>query len=158
MLKVFKQSDDIVFERPRNGDAGFDLRANGDYTLHPSHEAEWHSLFTTHIGTGVHLEIPRGYVGLIKEKSGFSAGVPGRVDKRGGIAVRGGVIDSSYRGEIVVVLQNLSRKTISIKKGQKIAQIVIVPFIAPEAEFVTSIDEMSNTERDNSGFGSTGDF
>ena len=96
--------------------------------------------------TGVHIEIPEGYVGMIKSKSGLNV--------KNGITSEG-VIDSGYTGSMVVKLYNHGYEIVEIRKGQKISQLVILPIITPELELV---DELEATERGNGGFGSTGAF
>jgi dUTP pyrophosphatase len=95
--------------------------------------------------TGIAMAIPTGYVGLIWDKSGVAA--------KGGIKTMGGVVDSSYRGEVGVVLKNLSKEKYEIKKGEKIAQMLIQKIENPEIE---EVDDLESTERGNGGFGSTG--
>jgi dUTP pyrophosphatase len=94
--------------------------------------------------TGVHVEIPRGYVGFLKSKSGLNVkhSITGE-----------GVIDSGYTGSICVKLYNDSRIPYSVKKGDKLIQLVILPIITPELCIVDSID---GGERGDRGFGSTG--
>lgn len=96
------------------------------------------------IDTGVHVEIPEGYVGLIKSKSGLNVnhGLTGE-----------GVIDSHYTGSIKVKLYNHTDSNYRFEKGDKIAQLVIVPCLLPELELVDSLEE---TDRGDGGFGSTG--
>ena len=96
------------------------------------------------IDTGVHVEIPEGYVGLIKSKSGLNVnhGLVGE-----------GVIDAHYTGSIKVKLYNHESEWYHFKAGDKIAQLVIVPCLLPELELVDSLEE---TDRGDNGFGSTG--
>jgi len=124
------------------GDAGFDL-----YTVQDIEEADDYSGGGRAIfSTGVAIEIPEGYVGIIKDRSGLAA--------KQGITVLAGVIDSGYRGEIKVVLFNSSPGLFkSIKKGDKIAQLVILPLPAFE---VNEVEELSEAERGIKGFGSSG--
>ena len=96
------------------------------------------------IDTGVHVEIPEGYVGMITSKSGLMA--------KEGITSRG-TIDCGYTGSIKAVLFNHSKKTYIVEKGQKITQLVIMPIITPDLEWVDSLED---TERGINGFGSTG--
>lgn len=98
------------------------------------------------IDTGVHVAIPEGYVGMIKSKSGLNV--------KHGITSEG-VIDAGYTGSIVVKLYNNSTSNVLIRRGQKIAQLVILPIITPDLELVDSLED---TERGTGGFGSTGDF
>ena len=99
------------------------------------------------IHTGIALEIPQGYAGLIYARSGIAT-------KRGlAPANKVGVIDSDYRGEIMVSLFNHSHQEQEITDGERIAQLVITPFLA--AEF-TETDALTETARGEGGFGSTG--
>jgi len=99
------------------------------------------------VHTGIAMQIPNGYVGLIYARSGIAT-------KRGlAPANKVGVIDSDYRGEIMVALHNHSDKVASIQAGERIAQIVIAPYIT--ADFVES-QTLDETERGDGGFGSTG--
>lgn len=96
------------------------------------------------IDTGVHVEIPEGYVGLITSKSGLMA--------KEGITSRG-TIDCGYTGSIRAVLFNHRKKDYIVEKGQKITQLVLLPIITPVLEVVDSLDD---TERGDGGFGSSG--
>lgn len=121
--------------------AGCDLYACLDSALSiPPHE-------TVVIKTGLVMEIPVGYAGLIYARSGIAS-------KRGlAPANKVGVVDSDYRGEIMVSLHNHSNTEQSVEHGERIAQMVITPFIT--AEF-TWVDSLSETVRGTGGFGSTG--
>ena len=102
---------------------------------------------TVLVHTGVAMAIPDGYVGLIFARSGLAT-------KRGlAPANKVGVIDSDYRGEIMVALHNHSGSAQTISHGERIAQMVFMPYAA--AEFAT-VDELDSTERGAGGFGSTG--
>jgi dUTP pyrophosphatase len=102
---------------------------------------------TKFIHTGISVEIPEGYCGLIFARSSMGA-------KRGlAPANKVGVIDADYRGEIMVTLHNHSEKPATVEQGERIAQLAIVPFL--KAEFEES-DELSDTVRGTGGFGSTG--
>ncbi len=96
------------------------------------------------IDTGVHVEIPEGYVGFIKSKSGLMVNAGLLTD---------GTIDAHYTGSIKVKLFNTTRKDYKINAGDKIAQLVIVPCMLPEPELV---DHLEETDRGDGGFGSTG--
>lgn len=102
---------------------------------------------TALIGTGLSLEIPEGYVGLVYARSGLAS-------KRGlAPANKVGVIDSDYRGELKVALYNQSGKAQSITQGERIAQLVIAPYLTASFE---EADELSDSARGTGGFGSTG--
>ena len=99
------------------------------------------------IGTGLAVEIPPGYFGAIFARSGLST----KKGLRPGNCV--GVIDSDYRGEIIVALRNDSRFDQLITNGERIAQLVIIPCVSP---IFVEEEELSDTERGDGGFGSTG--
>lgn len=102
---------------------------------------------TQFIHTGISVEIPEGYCGLVFARSSMGA-------KRGlAPANKVGVIDADYRGEIMVTLHNHSEIPAAVEPGERIAQLAIVPFL--KAEFEES-DELSDTARGAGGFGSTG--
>ena len=102
---------------------------------------------TVLVPTGVAMEIPEGFVGLVYARSGLAT-------KKGlAPANKVGVIDSDYRGEIMVALHNHSNKSAEIEAGERIAQIVLTPYLTAQFEIA---DELSSTERGAGGFGSTG--
>ncbi|MDO8240885.1 MAG: dUTP diphosphatase [Candidatus Moranbacteria bacterium] len=119
------------------GDAGMDIFSLENLELHPMERITCR--------TGIAMQIPNGYVGLIWDKSGIAV--------NGGIKVLGGVIDSGYRGEVKVGLINLSQEIYNIKKGDKIAQMLIQKV---ENSDIIEVVELDETERGASGFGSTG--
>lgn len=99
------------------------------------------------IPTGLAMEIPKGYAGLIFARSGLAC-------KRGlAPANKVGVIDSDYRGEFIVVLHNHGSEQQRICHGERVAQLIITPVYTPG---FLEVDELSDTQRDTSGFGSTG--
>lgn len=99
------------------------------------------------VKTGIAMEIPEGYAGLIYARSGLAT-------KRGlAPANKTGVVDSDYRGEIMVALYNHSKEAQSIAPGERIAQLVITPFLT--ADFMEA-EELTDTQRGSGGFGSTG--
>lgn len=99
------------------------------------------------IPTGLAMELPRGYVGLIYARSGLAC-------KRGlAPANKVGVIDSDYRGEFIVVLHNHGSETQEVSHGERIAQLVITPVVTPG---FTEVQELTDTARSAGGFGSTG--
>lgn len=126
----------------RPGDAGADLRATEAVVLEPGERAL--------VGTGVRVAIPEGHVGLVTPRSGLAARV--------GLSIVNspGVIDSGYRGEIKVCLINLDPASpIRLEAGDRIAQLLIMPFVT--AEFVVT-DTLDDTQRGQGGYGSTGGF
>lgn len=141
-LKVKKIDDRAVL--PTYGSeysAGADLYAvtDGDLVIKPGE--------TVLIHTGLSLEIPEGYGGFIYARSGLST-------KRGlAPANKVGVIDADYRGEIMVPLYNQSGTEQTVSHGDRIAQLVIAPFLKAEFELC---DDLDSTDRGSSGFGSTG--
>ena len=121
--------------------AGADLYSaeDADVVIEPS-EAKF-------IGTGLAMEIPEGYVGLVYARSGLAC-------KRGlAPANKVGVVDSDYRGEIKVALHNHGKEAQTVEKGERIAQMVIAPYLSVNYE---EADALSETERGEGGFGSTG--
>lgn len=102
---------------------------------------------TVMVHTGIAVEIPEGYAGFVYARSGIAS-------KRGlAPANKVGVVDSDYRGEIMVSLHNHSASVQEIADGERIAQLVIAPFLAVD---FTECDELSDTVRGEGGFGSTG--
>jgi len=121
--------------------AGADLYAitDGDVVINPAE--------TVMVHTGISVEIPEGYAGLIYARSGLAS-------KKGlAPANKVGVIDSDYRGEVMVALHNHGKISQSITCGERVAQLVITPFL--KAEYVC-VDNLTQTERGEGGFGSTG--
>ena len=140
-IKVKKLNDRAVLPTYGSLDAGgADLYScEGELTFSP-HE-------TKLVHTGIAMEIPKGYVGLIYARSGIAT-------KRGlAPANKVGVIDADYRGEIMVSLHNHSEIAAKIDEGERIAQIVITPYLT--ADFI-ECDELDETKRGEGGFGSTG--
>lgn len=102
---------------------------------------------TVMIPTGLSMEIPDGFAGLIYARSGLAS-------KKGlAPANKVGVVDSDYRGEIMVALHNHSDKVASVERGERIAQLILAPFLHANFE---EVDELNGTERGAGGFGSTG--
>ena len=102
---------------------------------------------TVFVPTGIALEVPAGCAGLIYARSGMAC-------KRGlAPANKVGVVDSDYRGEIIVALHNHGKDSQTIENGERVAQFVITPVLTPVYEIA---QELSDTYRDQGGFGSTG--
>lgn len=135
-MKVKLDPGAYMPERAHSEDAGYDLRSPAAYTLR--------CLDSVVIDTGVHVQIPLGYVGMLKSKSGLNVlhDIVGE-----------GVIDSGYTGSIRVKLYNNGVCDYKFNAGDKISQLVILPIFTPELELV---DELEDTERGDNGFGSTG--
>ena len=123
-------------ERAFDSDAGADLRTPREVVVPPHGNAT--------VDTGVHVQIPEGYVGMIKTKSG--------INLKKDITTEG-VIDAGYTGCIIVKLYNHGNNTQIFKAGDKITQLVIEPIATPG---FTLVEEFEETERGNNGFGSTG--
>lgn len=149
-MKVKLDEGAYMPKRAHELDAGYDLFAPKDFVVPARRPALASGIGTVilegaaRIDTGVHMEIPAGYVGFLKSKSGLNV--------KSGLTSEG-VIDSGYTGSIVVKLYNNSSNDYEIQKGDKISQIVLLPVFTAELELV---DELSETERGNGGFGSTG--
>ncbi|HEX6116743.1 MAG TPA: dUTP diphosphatase [Solirubrobacterales bacterium] len=129
-----------VPERAHGDDAGLDLHSAESATLEPGARAA--------VGTGLAVEIPVGHAGLVLPRSGLAA--------RHGIALVNapGLIDPGYRGELRVLLLNTDRDdAFQIEPGDRIAQLLLVPFVPVEPAEVAALDE---TERGLAGFGSSG--
>lgn len=123
--------------RAHDTDAGWDLYADYDFQLG--------FMEIDRVDTGVKVAIPAGYYGQIVGRSGLAAK---------GILVHQGTIDSGYRGEIKVVVQSLGTMTrCKIERGNRIAQLIILP--VPEVKWV-EVDSLDETDRGTNGFGSTG--
>ena len=134
--------------RAHETDAGLDLRTPVDVTV-PGASVNLMTgavdLGCAVIDTGIHIEFPQGWYGKIEGKSGLNV--------NHGVVSLGGVIDESYVGSIVVKLYNATGEPYTFKAGEKVAQLIIHPYLAPWIEYV---DELDETERGSRGFGSTG--
>lgn len=143
-LKVVLDKDKgaIMPTRAHEFDAGLDLYSTVDADIIPRLSGSWEN--SVSIDTGVHIQIPKGCYGEVASKSGLNV-------KHGLTAT--GIIDSGYTGSIVVKLYNNSNKHYKVRKGDKIAQLLIVKCELPTLRAVDSLEE---TERGDGGFGSTG--
>ena len=122
------------------GDAGADLRSRIDFDLEPGERAL--------VPTGVAIALPEGYVGLVHPRSGLAT--------KNGITIVNapGTVDSGYRGELMVTLLNTDKtKSFHVQRGDRIAQLIIQKY---EHATFTVVDELEQTERGASGFGSSG--
>jgi dUTP pyrophosphatase len=133
-MKIMLDNGAKMPTRAHPWDAGLDLYAMHDGEVY----------LNTVFDTGVHVEIPEGYVGFIKSKSGLMVNHNITTD---------GTIDAHYTGSIKVKLFNHGEDSYLVHAGDKIAQLVIVPCIQPRMELVDSLEE---TDRGDNGFGSTG--
>ena len=131
--------DAVVPSRAYAGDAGLDLAATERIELGPGERVD--------VPTGLAVAIPDGYAGFVQPRSGLAS--------RHGITIVNapGLIDSGYRGELMVVLHNTDRtRAFVVEAGMRIAQLVVLPI--PEVELV-EVDELPATERGGRGFGSS---
>jgi len=126
----------ILPTRAHPDDAGLDLYALEDASFEPGEGLI--------VRTGVAVAVPAGHVGLICDRSSMA--------KRG-LKTAGGVIDAGYRGELGVVLWNISGQAQRVGKGERLAQLLIVPVATPA---VREVEELGATARGAGGFGSTG--
>ena len=136
-MKIILDDGAKMPTRAHADDAGLDLYSRENMVIYPHSSATF--------DTGVHVEIPRGYVGMIKSKSGLNV--------KYGLTSEG-VLDCGYTGSIGVKLYNHSSEAYTVAAGDKISQLVIMPIIAPELELVKVFG--TETERGDNGFGSTG--
>jgi len=122
------------------GDAGLDLAANSDVRIGPGERAL--------IPTGLAVAIPPGHAGLVLPRSGLAS--------REGLTLANapGLIDPGYRGEVTLAVVNLDReRAVEIRRGDRVAQLVLVGFASAEP---VAVDELTETVRGTGGFGSTG--
>lgn len=139
-IKIKKNHKDAIIPRyVRENDAAMDLYSIEDYELKPGER----KLFKT----GISMEFPPGNVMLIKDRSGLAV--------KQGITTMAGVIDPDYRGDYGVVLLNTSQETVKIEKGERIAQMILLPIIHADIE---EVKELTDSERKEDGFGSSGRF
>ena len=138
-LKVKKIHPDAKLPQySHKGDAGLDLFSSLDLVLKKGEVKP--------IPTGIKIAIPEGHVGLVWDKSGISLK---------GVHRLAGVIDSGYRGEVQVVMANLGGESFEVKKGMKIAQLLVQPVLEVK---VIETEDLEETSRGENGFGSTGKF
>lgn len=138
-LNAKKLVEDMEMPRyAHDGDAGLDLRITETVTLEPMQKCI--------VGCGLAVEIPRGCVGFVLPRSGLAS--------KKGITLTNsvGVIDSGYRGEICAALINLSYETVTLEAGERVCQLVVMPYVPCE---LVPVDELGDTERGACGFGST---
>lgn len=137
-MKIVSEMGKPAYAKP--GDAGFDLRAKleAPTLLYPGEIRK--------IPTGLRVAIPEGFAGLVLPRSGNAA--------RGlGIANSPGLVDSGYRGEIAVLAYNMTEDMLEIHPTDRIAQMMIVPYVQVDFE---EVDDLDKTERGDGGFNSTG--
>ena len=136
-MKVKKlQPDALLTKRAHATDSGADLFALERTVLPPR--------AVSHVHTGIAIELPPGTSGIIWGKSSVESK---------GIKAMAGLVDAPYRGELIVCMYNLNDTEFVFEKGQKVAQLVVLPTLYPDFEEAA---ELSNTARGSGGFGSTG--
>jgi dUTP pyrophosphatase len=138
-LKVKKLNPQAALpERKREGDAGLDLYSLEEVIIEPNQIKA--------VSTGIAVEIPSGYFGLIKDRSGLAL--------KYGLHCLAGVVDENYRGEIKVVLANFGKEKVRLPAKSRIAQLIIIPYLRNVE--ILEVENLSSTERGEKGFGSTG--
>lgn len=135
-MKIKLDSGAFMPERAYETDAGLDIKAMEKVTIYGGQSKT--------LRTGVHVQLPKGTGGILISKSGLNS--------KYGITSTG-LLDESYRGEIMITLCNNGQFSYTVEAGDKISQLVVVPVIREEIEIV---DELDTGERGNNGFGSTG--
>jgi dUTP pyrophosphatase len=137
-LQIRKLHPDVQLPRFEHAtDAGLDLCSVQACIIEPGERLT--------IPTGLAVQLPLGYVGLIWDKSGLS--------HKAGLKTLGGVIDAGYRGEVMVGMVNLGQEPHHFSAGDKVAQLLVQPVVQPS---VIVVDQLNDTTRGDAGFGSTG--
>ena len=138
-IKIYRETDNPMPEYQNKGDAGLDIRANEDMSIRGFN---WQT-----IGTGLYIIIPFGYEGQMRSRSGLAA--------KHGVHVLNspGTIDSGYRDELKVILMNHNHWAYEVKKGDRIAQLVISPMTQAQIEEAYYLDKDDDR---GGGLGSTG--
>tara|TARA_Y100000310_G_scaffold267208_1_gene279119 strand:+ start:9723 stop:10166 length:444 start_codon:yes stop_codon:yes gene_type:complete len=139
MINMVNKSSNPLPSYAKNGDAGVDIASNEDVTIKAF---SW-----TTISTELYVAIPYGYEGQVRSRSGLAA--------KFGLQVLNtpGTIDSGYRGEIKVIMINHNHYPYEVKRGDRIAQLVIAPVITAK---IVEVEELSDSDRGEGGLGSTG--
>lgn len=137
MIKFKKlDKDAIIPKAQKEGDAGLDIYSLEDKVVWPGEQQS--------IRTGIAMAIPSGFVGVVKPRSGLAL--------KHQIDTKAGVIDSNYRGELVIVIRNDGIREYAFNKGDRIAQMLVIPCITGSME----VEELDETDRGDSGFGASG--
>jgi dUTP pyrophosphatase len=140
MIRVTLDTPECMPYKGHRWDAGFDLRSNNeDFTISPSEKVK--------VYTGVKIQIPVRHAGIIVPRSGLGS------KYEVGLANTVGVIDSEYRGEIIVNLVNRGLEDLEIKKYDRFCQLLIIPVYITELRAISSL---SGSAREDRGFGSSG--
>ena len=138
-IEIYRETDNPLPEYQNKGDAGLDIRSNEDVSIRGFH---WET-----ISTGLYIIIPYGYEGQVRSRSGMAA-------KKGVHVLNSpGTIDSGYRDELKVILMNHGQWAYEVKKGDRIAQLVIKPMTQAQIEEVCELDKDNDR---GGGLGSTG--
>jgi dUTP pyrophosphatase len=138
ICKIFLEKGALMPKKNNKSDNCYDVFSNNDYKIN--------NLSTCVIGTGIHIDPEPGWGMLIRPRSGKSSQ---------GIILGGGEVDNGYRGEIGVIIHNMTGSSININKGEKIAQIR--PVRIEDIDFI-QVQELSNSDRGSKGFGASGDY
>ena len=138
VLKFKKVSKDAgIPEYILGSDVGFDLKTSENTKIFPMEQKV--------VKTGIVLEIPKGYVGLIRDRAG--------VAQKMNVHTVAGTFDSGFRGEVSVMVVNMNDTTIEIEKGTRIAQMILIPVVKAK---ILEVGKLSETERGEKSFGSSG--
>jgi len=144
LIKIYRETDNPMPEYKNDGDAGLDIRSNVDIRIRPFN---W-----TTIDTGLYIVIPYGYEGQVRSRSGLAA--------KFGLQVLNspGTIDSGYRDELKVIMMNHNHFPYEVKKGDRIAQLVIKPVEQAQLIDIDKDEHTAESETENrgGGLGSTG--
>lgn len=139
-LEVLRVSPEATLPtRAHADDAGMDLYGLEDVILGPGQGKM--------ARTGIAMAIPAGFVGMIADRSSLG---------KKGVKTAGGIVDAGYRGEVQVILWNLTETEIRLGRGERIAQMLIIPIATPAILEVPTADKLGSTTRGAGGFGSTG--
>jgi dUTP pyrophosphatase len=136
-IELLSKESNAPDNNGNDGNAGYDIYSLEDYTLKPGSDVL--------IRSGWCCEFPRGYVMIIKDKSGRRW--------KGKLQTGAGVIDSNYRDEVMVLLKNIGDKTITINRGEKVAQFIITPVWNGT---INIVEEVNRDDDRMGGFGATG--
>jgi len=155
MTKVLKVVTEERVGYTKAGDAGIDMKASGEWVidLDSTKRAVVQDAYPLEPGerilckTGLRVEIPAGYWGHVIDRSGLAL--------KNGLHIMAGVIDETYRGELGIVIINLGKKPYEIKKGDRIAQMVVMPYTYLAVRYVKE-DDLTQTDRKSEGFGQSG--
>lgn len=138
MIKIKLINQNCAPFKKHSTDAGWDLKCTKAFSIGPRKQKA--------VNLGIQVEIPEGYVGLLFPRSGLST--------RKGLNLANviGVIDSDYRGDVIAVVKNNGPGILRVKEYERICQLLVVPVLIDD---IAIVDELSETERGDGGFGST---